>query len=472
LIAEYEQARQFRLLRYYLGVALISTTLLALVASYLFAEFSYRTLVAEIKSSTAALVNGLAQAVAGSLPGDATPFDRQTHYARHLAELPLGNIVLYSPEGQIFHPVDPYGGASSDAVIDQTKFARALAGETVVEVRSPAEASEYNPFGAVYTVETYAPLPAGSQISGTALSSLGVLVALQAAPELGEAVIRARVTGLVVSGLTMGLLFLTLLAVVGRADRLITARTEELLRAYTDLRQAERMRDDLNHMIVHDLRNPLNVISATFELMRLTPADTRLKTLDHFWDSVYAATQRMIGLIDDILAISKIEAGQLSPQFASTSLPELLADRINSFKPQATVENKQLHLDCPSDLTAELDPALVGRVIENLVSNAFKYTEPEGIIHVSARVENECIRLSVRDNGDGVPDDYKQRIFEKFAQAPDSNGQVIRKGVGLGLTFCNLVAQAHCGQIWVTDAPGGGSEFVLTLPQRQNGTLP
>lgn len=461
LTVEYEQALRFRLLRYYLGVALISTALLALIASYLFAEFSYRTLVTEIKSSTAALVNGSVQAVAGSLPGDATSFDRQTHYIRHLANLPLGSIALYSPEGQVFYPVDSNGGG--DTLIDQARFAQALAGETVVEVHPPAEATGNNPFGAVYMVETYAPLPDGPQVSELA----GILVALQAAPEVGPMIIQARRTGLMISALTMSLLFMMLLAVVGRADRLISTRTEELLRAYTNLRQAESMRDDLNHMIVHDLRNPLNVISATFELVRLTPRDEQLETLEHFWDNVYTATHRMIGLIDDILTVSKMEAGQLTPQFASTSLPELMAEVVNNFKPQALVENKQLHLDCPSPLTVELDPVLFGRVIENLVNNAFKYTEPEGIIQISVKAESECVRLSVRDNGDGVPDAYKPRIFEKFAQALGSNGQPIRKGAGLGLTFCSLVIQAHNGRIWVTDVPGGGSEFILTLPQHR-----
>jgi signal transduction histidine kinase len=220
-------------------------------------------------------------------------------------------------------------------------------------------------------------------------------------------------------------------------------------------------------MIIHDLRNPLNVISATFDLMRFTGGEARLKTLDRFWGSIYRATQRMTGLIDDILAVSKLEAGQLSPQLTTVSLAELLVDRLSGFKPLATVDNKQLTLDCPPDLTAELDPTLMGRVVENLVGNALKYTENEGLIQVSAQAENGCIRLSVRDNGDGIPDDYKQHIFKKFAQAPNANGQPVRKGTGLGLAFCNLVVQAHGGQIWVTDSPGGGSEFVLLLPQQR-----
>jgi signal transduction histidine kinase len=463
LVSEYEQTRRFRLLHYYLGISLIATALLALVASYLFAEFSYRTLVAETKSSTASLVNGLTHLAAAAISDDAGTAARQAGYAAYLPEQALGTVTLYGADGQLFYPANS-DGSSDPSLIDPLKFERALAGETIIDVRSPEDGSGYNALGAVYTVETYAPLPA-APLTSEAARPVGVLVALRAAPELGQTVLQARATGLIISALTMGLLFILLLAVIGRADRIIVARTEELLQAYASLRQAENMRDDLNHMIVHDLRNPLNVISATIELIDRTSGETRLKTLDRFWESIYHATQRLTGLIDDILAVSKIEAGQLAPRFVTTSLAELLNEQLISFKPLAVVENKQLNLDCPSDLTAELDPALMGRVIENLVGNAFKYTQGEGMIHISAQVENGCVRLSVRDDGDGIPDEYKQHIFEKFIQAPNTNGQAVRKGIGLGLAFCNLVVQAHGGRIWVTDAPGGGSEFVMLLPR-------
>jgi signal transduction histidine kinase len=461
LAAEYEQARQFRLLRYYLGISLICTILLALLASYLFAEFSYRTLAAQIQSSTVTLVNSLTQEIATTTPTGLTPADRQARYAARLSEQSLDNISLYDSNGQIFYPA-----AAGELPLNPAKFEQALHGETLVEIRPPGEATN-NPFSGVYVVETYAPLPAAQPLSTTTEPPIGVLVALQAAPELAQAVLRARAAGLAISALTMGLLFVTLLAVVGRADRIMRGRTQELIQAYTNLRQAEQIRDDLSNMVLHDLRNPLNIISATFDLLRQTSGETRLKIFDRFWDSVYRAAQRMTGLVDDILAVSKIEAGQLEPHFVATPLAQLLIDRLNGFKPLAEAENKQLSLDCPPDLTAQLDPALIGRVVENLVGNAFKYTGKDGLIQVTACAENNCVRLSVRDNGDGIPDDYKQQIFEKFSQAPTANGRPLRKGAGLGLAFCSLVVQAHGGRIWVTDAPGGGSEFVVVLPQQQ-----
>ena len=464
LTTEYEQARQFRLLPYYLAASLIFTALLALVASYLFAEFSYRTLVTQIKSSSVSLVNSLTQEIANNLPDGVTPEAGRAIYAARLATLPVGEITLYDPVGMVFYPADS-NKTGSVSPEERVNFERALAGETLVEVYPPTALRD-NPFGPIYTVQTYAPLPAARVNAEGTASPLGVLVTWQGLPELNQAILQARITGLFISALTMGLLFVALLLIVGRADRIIATGTAELLQAYTSLRQVESMRDDLNHMIIHDLRNPLNIISATFDLLHQTTGEARAKALDRFLGSAYAATRRMTGMINDILTVGKLEAGQLNPQFALILLADLLADRLSNFMPQAAAEGKQLTLDCPFDLTVQLDPDLIGRVIENLVSNAFKYTRANGIIHVSVQTENGCVRMTVRDNGEGIPDDYKQHIFEKFAQVPNANGASMRKGTGLGLTFCGLAVRAHGGQIWVADAPGGGSDFIFILPQK------
>jgi len=99
-----------------------------------------------------------------------------------------------------------------------------------------------------------------------------------------------------------------------------------------------------------------------------------------------------------------------------------------------------------------------------LIGNAFKYTaEGTGRIGVSGYAEDGRVAVHVIDNGEGVPDVYKDKIFSKFVQAPDEK-RALRKGTGLGLAFCRLVVEAHGGEITVQDAPGGGSDFVLWLP--------
>jgi signal transduction histidine kinase len=104
----------------------------------------------------------------------------------------------------------------------------------------------------------------------------------------------------------------------------------------------------------------------------------------------------------------------------------------------------------------------MGRVIENLISNAFKHTPKGGAIRVAASADGQGVRFSVRDSGSGIADEYKQRIFERYFQSPD---QADHQGAGLGLTFCRLVVELHGGRIWVEDAEGGGSDFIFWLPR-------
>jgi signal transduction histidine kinase len=285
------------------------------------------------------------------------------------------------------------------------------------------------------------------------------------------AILQARTAGLLIMAVSMGVLFGILLLVINRADGIITTRTTELAVAYENLRQAESMRDDLTNMIVHDLRSPLSTIYGSLGLARHINGEELSEANTHYIDQALRASERMTGLIDDILTVSKIEAGQFEPRIEFASVTQLLSDRLGAFADQAAEENKQLMLNCPTELNVPVDYNMIGRVVDNLVSNAIKYTDDGGQIQVSAWTNDEQLFVRVRDDGEGIPDDYKQRIFEKFAQAPNAAENPNRTGTGLGLTFCERVVQLHHGRIWVEDAPGGGSDFIVRLPLHQDTPL-
>ena len=149
---------------------------------------------------------------------------------------------------------------------------------------------------------------------------------------------------------------------------------------------------------------------------------------------------------------------------AALALVQLVEQQLDPYFLQASAEDKQLHLDCPVALQAFIDPLLTGRVVENLVNNAFKYTMRGGQIIVSVGRDNGALLMSVRDDGEGIPDAFKEQIFGKYKQAPEREGRPLRKGTGLGLAFCRLAIEAQGGKIWVEDAPGGGSNFRVKLP--------
>jgi signal transduction histidine kinase/Tfp pilus assembly protein PilV len=461
LVREYERARQFSLVRYYVAVSLIATALLALLASSLFAEFAYRNLVAQVESSARTMLSMMTQEMANTLPSNVTPAEARQAVAQSLAKLPMTGARLYDANGMLVFPPDAYDDNDADA-IDRADFARALQGQLTSQVHPPNEPPPgYASSSDQYLVETYAPVYGGTH-SGRV--PIGVLVEVEEVAALGQVLLQARLTGLLIAVVTMGTLFVTLFFVVRRADRIITTRTSELETAYADLRASENIRNDLTNMIAHDLRNPLTSIIASLDLIGRAASDGQAELRTRFVSSAKDATLRMTTLIDDMLSVSKIESGELKPQITPVALAELLADRVGGFAAQAQTQNKQLTFNCPPDLIVPLDPSLIGRVVDNLISNAFKYTEERtGHIQVSGCAESGRVFVHVIDNGEGVPDAYKDSIFAKFVQAPDAR-RSLRKGTGLGLAFCRLVVEAHGGEIAVADAPGGGSDFVLWIP--------
>lgn len=218
-------------------------------------------------------------------------------------------------------------------------------------------------------------------------------------------------------------------------------------------------------MMVHDLRAPLTAISSNFNILSTHGDDLPPEMRQRFVANTRLAIRRLTTLLDDISIVSKIESRELSLQLETVSVADFLRDCLENFEGQAYESEIRCALDCPPDLLARFDPLLIGRVIENLIGNAFKYTPKGGVIQVAASAEGRGVRFSVRDNGSGIPDEYKQRIFEKYFQSPDHEGQRSRQGTGLGLTFCRLVVEAHDGRIRVEDAEGGGSNFMIWLPR-------
>jgi len=236
--AEYEQIRQFRLVRYYLAASLIITALLALAASAIFTQFAYDTLVSETQASASSIANNLANslmndmpdvALTGTLEGlDKKPGVRALLRTR-LAGLPIASVALYATNGlAAYASEEEWIGVK---VENRAAFDAALAGATTVLIRQPNDApATYSPPTSVHIVETYAPLRPSADGK-----PIGVLVTIQEAPRLNKASISARINGLVTAAITMGLLFIALLSVVGRADRILTERTDALRKVTAQL---------------------------------------------------------------------------------------------------------------------------------------------------------------------------------------------------------------------------------------------
>ncbi len=236
----------------------------------------------------------------------------------------------------------------------------------------------------------------------------------------------------------------------------------ELEHTYTDLRRSEQLRDDMMRMVVHDLRNPLNVINMSLDLLDMKGQPE----IDRLTDRAKRASRHMFNLINDLLDLGKLESDEFHLDLSLVDLTKLLPSLVDDWRVRATTEQKTILLQLPAELPKfYADLRLLRRVIDNLIGNAFKYTIRQGTITIGATVQDERIQLSIHDNGTGIPLDFQDRIFDKFVQVTDSDGKAARQGFGLGLAFCKLAIQAHGGQIWVESELHQGSTFFFTLPR-------
>jgi signal transduction histidine kinase len=226
----------------------------------------------------------------------------------------------------------------------------------------------------------------------------------------------------------------------------------------------EQLRDDMLHMLVHDLRTPLSGLIMGLDMLGLPDGVFGPHEREEMLARTRAAAGQLLGQVNTILDLSKLEAGRLELELEHTTFGQLL-DMIRApFLSLARQNQLELLTNIADDLPPiTVDIRLIQRVIENLLGNALKFTPQFGRVTIATRYIQDAgvIEIGIEDSGPGVPDALKAQIFEKYGQAP---GEARRRGTGLGLTFCKLAVEAHGGQIGVRDGAHGGSVFWFRLP--------
>ncbi len=236
-------------------------------------------------------------------------------------------------------------------------------------------------------------------------------------------------------------------------------RKERLLqKSLAQQKELERLRDSLVHMIVHDMRSPLTVISTCLHILQEGLAADRSAT-DNLLQEADSAANALNKMTTQLLDISRLEAGQMPLKKERHDLAQTL--RVTSESLAALARERRIRLEVPPSSIAYYDADIVGRVVANLLANAFKFTPPDGQITLTVACQAEFFRVAVMDNGLGIAPEHQQKIFEKFAQVELRSKHV---GTGLGLAFCKLAVEAHGGQIGVESELGHGSAFWFTLP--------
>ena len=236
---------------------------------------------------------------------------------------------------------------------------------------------------------------------------------------------------------------------------------DQVQEAYRQLQKLEELRDNLTHMIIHDLRSPLSVMSMSFEFVlhqtsQLSPEQREMLV------TAQASCQSLIEMVSSLLDVSRMEAGQMPLNRTSCDLLEIAGAAAESLAELARQKNLTLRVTGSAAL-CDADRELIRRILVNLLANAIKFSQMGASIEIEVSSAGDGVRSSVTDSGYGIPPEYHRRIFEKFGQVASRQERKVYS-TGLGLAFCKLAVEAHGGQIGVNSEVGKGSTFWFTLP--------
>jgi signal transduction histidine kinase len=237
---------------------------------------------------------------------------------------------------------------------------------------------------------------------------------------------------------------------------------DELGRLYLDLETASQHKSEFLASMSHELRTPLNAIIGFSDVLLEQMFGEVNERQARYLNDILTSGRHLLSLINDILDLSKIEAGKMELEPSTFSLPAVLQAGLTMVRERATNHTITLGLDMDPDVgTIEADERKVKQIVFNLLSNAVKFTPDGGRIDVTARRNGTAVEVAVHDTGIGIDPADHERIFEQFQQA----GQ--REGTGLGLALARNYATLHGGQLHVDSQPGTGSTFTFTLPLHQ-----
>ena len=228
----------------------------------------------------------------------------------------------------------------------------------------------------------------------------------------------------------------------------------------THLKELDRIKTDFVNTVSHDLRSPLTAILGYAELIdRAGPTTDQQK---EFIRRIQFSVHNITSMINDLLDLGRIEAG-FDARMEIIHLPEIVQNALEGLRKRYTEKNQTVMLDIPASLPDILgSPSRLRQMIENLVSNAIKFTPVGGVITISARAESDQMIVQFMDNGYGIPPKDQPHVFEKFYRGSNIAGDI--PGTGLGLAIVKSIVESHQGRVWLSSKVGHGSTFTVVLP--------
>jgi signal transduction histidine kinase/DNA-binding response OmpR family regulator len=246
------------------------------------------------------------------------------------------------------------------------------------------------------------------------------------------------------------------------AKKEVEAFSESVLRAKEEVERASKFKDQFLSTMSHELRTPLNAVLGFSDLLteeRYGPLNDRQR---RYIAHIHTGGKHLLTLINDILDLSKIEAGRLQLAIESVRVKTSFAEVVDAMRPLADKKSQSLVVNPTTDLSVRADAVRFKQVLMNLIGNAIKFTPEGGRIELTAQPLGDVVRVDVRDSGPGIPPQEQQRIFEAFYRSTQTGKGI--EGTGLGLAITQRLVELHGGRLGLESRLGLGSCFYFTLP--------
>jgi len=238
---------------------------------------------------------------------------------------------------------------------------------------------------------------------------------------------------------------------------------KELEAANRELAAASQHKSEFLANMSHELRTPLNAIIGFSEVLSERMFGELNEKQEEYSKDIHASGQHLLALINDILDLSKIEAGRMELELTEFDLPTALDNALMLVRERAQRRSLTLHKDVDAGVgQIQGDERKIRQVVLNLLSNAIKFTPEGGRIELAAVPKGGCVKVSVSDTGVGIAPEDQEKVFEEFRQVGTADKKA--EGTGLGLTLCRKFIELHGGRIWVRSQLGAGSTFTVTIP--------
>jgi PAS domain S-box-containing protein len=244
----------------------------------------------------------------------------------------------------------------------------------------------------------------------------------------------------------------------------VVARDDtERMRAEESLRDADRRKDEFLATLAHELRNPLAPIRNSLQILKLPRLEPEIASQAR--EMMERQVHHLVRLVDDLLDVSRVMRGKIELRKESCELSSIVARAVETAQPLIDAQQHQLDINLPAEsLQVFADPIRLAQVISNVLTNAAKYTDPNGHIRLSASRVGEQVELRVKDNGIGIAPAMLDQIFELFVQADQSSVRA-QGGLGIGLTLVKNLVELHGGTVAaISQGLGAGTEIVVSLP--------